>query len=172
MLFIRTLNRHAILVIFLGLSSFAFGEETATAVATSATSATSSTAENEVAFAAIQTAVASAVMLLILGIGLYCIKRFEFGGTQTDGSLQLIKSLSVGGKNRVVLVEINGTIMALGVTDSTISVLNQSGSLSPNSAATTSAKSSEDGFKQFYSGLVSSFKKKPGGPPTKQKEPR
>lgn len=65
-----------------------------------------------------------AVLALIVGLG-WLLKRLPGTGFQPADGLKVVASLNVGAKERVVVVEVNGTQLLLGVTAGGISQLHQ-----------------------------------------------
>ncbi len=62
------------------------------------------------------------VLGLIVGLG-WLLKRMPGSGFRTSEGLKLVASLPLGAKERVVVVEVNGEQVLLGVTAGGISVL-------------------------------------------------
>lgn len=62
------------------------------------------------------------VLGLIIGLG-WLLKRMPGSGFRTSEGLKLVASLPLGAKERVVVVEVNGEQVLLGVTAGGISVL-------------------------------------------------
>jgi len=63
-----------------------------------------------------------AVLALIVGLG-WLLKRMPGSGFRPAEGLKLVASLNVGAKERVVVVEVNGQQLLLGVTGGGISTL-------------------------------------------------
>ncbi|WP_425515867.1 flagellar biosynthetic protein FliO [Stenotrophomonas acidaminiphila] len=63
-----------------------------------------------------------AVLALIVGLG-WLLKRMPGSGFRPAEGLKLVASLNVGAKERVVVVEVNGQQLLLGVTGGGISAL-------------------------------------------------
>ena len=62
------------------------------------------------------------VLALIVGLG-WLLKRLPGSGFRPAEGMKLVASLSVGAKERVVVVEVNGQQLLLGVTGGGISAL-------------------------------------------------
>ena len=62
------------------------------------------------------------VLALIVGLG-WLLKRLPGSGFRSTEGLRVVTSLAVGAKERVVVVEVNGQQLLLGVTDGGISTL-------------------------------------------------
>jgi flagellar protein FliO/FliZ len=54
------------------------------------------------------------VVVLIYGLG-WLINRLQSTGTHGDGAMRLVGGLSVGSKERIVLLEVNGSRLLVGV---------------------------------------------------------
>jgi len=65
-----------------------------------------------------------AVLALIVGLG-WVLKRMPGSGFKPAEGLRVVASLNVGAKERVVVVEVNGQQLLLGVTTGGISTLHQ-----------------------------------------------
>ena len=65
-----------------------------------------------------------AVLVLIVGLG-WLLKRLPGSGFRPNEGLKVVASLNVGAKERVVVVDVNGTQLLLGVTAGGISTLHQ-----------------------------------------------
>jgi flagellar protein FliO/FliZ len=65
-----------------------------------------------------------AVLALIIGLG-WLLKRMPGSGFRPAEGLRVVASLTVGAKERVVVVEVNGTQLLLGVTAGGINTLHQ-----------------------------------------------
>ncbi|WP_427853136.1 flagellar biosynthetic protein FliO [Stenotrophomonas acidaminiphila] len=63
-----------------------------------------------------------AVLALIVGLG-WLLKRLPGAGFRPAEGLKLVASLNVGAKERVVVVEVNGQQLLLGITAGGISAL-------------------------------------------------
>jgi flagellar protein FliO/FliZ len=64
------------------------------------------------------------VLALIIGLG-WLLKRLPGGGFRPAEGMKVVASLNVGAKERVVVVDINGQQLLLGVTAGGISTLHQ-----------------------------------------------
>ncbi|WP_369350122.1 flagellar biosynthetic protein FliO [Stenotrophomonas sp. JAG2] len=64
------------------------------------------------------------VLALIVGLG-WLLKRMPGSGFRPAEGLRVVASLTVGAKERVVVVEVNGTQLLLGVTAGGINTLHQ-----------------------------------------------
>ncbi|MHC5147839.1 flagellar biosynthetic protein FliO [Stenotrophomonas rhizophila] len=64
------------------------------------------------------------VLALIIGLG-WLLKRMPGSGFRPAEGLRVVASLTVGAKERVVVVEVNGTQLLLGVTAGGINTLHQ-----------------------------------------------
>ncbi|KRG39448.1 flagellar protein [Stenotrophomonas pictorum JCM 9942] len=64
------------------------------------------------------------VLALIVGLG-WLLKRLPGGGFRPAEGLKVVASLNVGAKERVVVVDVNGQQLLLGVTAGGISTLHQ-----------------------------------------------
>ena len=64
------------------------------------------------------------VLGLIIGLG-WLLKRLPGGGFRPSEGLKVVASLNVGAKERVVVVDVNGQQLLLGVTAGGISTLHQ-----------------------------------------------
>jgi len=64
------------------------------------------------------------VLGLIIGLG-WLLKRLPGGGFRPTEGLKVVASLNVGAKERVVVVDINGQQLLLGVTAGGINTLHQ-----------------------------------------------
>ncbi|MCC4604919.1 flagellar biosynthetic protein FliO [Xanthomonas campestris] len=62
------------------------------------------------------------VLALIVGLG-WLLKRMPGSGFRSSEGLRLVTSLAVGAKERVVVVEVNGQQLLLGVTPGGITTL-------------------------------------------------
>lgn len=64
------------------------------------------------------------IIPLIIGV-IYCLKRFltQPFSKKRNQSFNIIEQLSLGSKERLVCIELNGTNLLLGVTPTTISTL-------------------------------------------------
>ncbi|ATS63669.1 flagellar protein [Xanthomonas citri pv. fuscans] len=62
------------------------------------------------------------VLVLIVGLG-WLLKRMPGSGFRSTEGLRVVTSLAVGAKERVVVVEVNGQQLLLGVTAGGISTL-------------------------------------------------
>lgn len=65
-----------------------------------------------------------AVLALIVGLG-WLLKRMPGSGFRQAEGLRVVASTVVGAKERIVVVEVNGTQLLLGVTAGGIGVLHQ-----------------------------------------------
>ena len=65
-----------------------------------------------------------AVLALIVGLG-WVLKRMPGSGFKPADGLRLVASLNVGAKERIVVVEVNGQQLLLGVTAGGINALHQ-----------------------------------------------
>ena len=65
-----------------------------------------------------------AVLALIVALG-WLLKRLPGSGFRPSQGLKVVASLNVGAKERVVVVEVNGTQLLLGVTAGGICALHQ-----------------------------------------------
>ena len=65
-----------------------------------------------------------AVLALVIGLG-WLLKRLPGSGFRPAEGMKVVASLSVGAKERVVVVEVNGQQLLLGVTTGGISTLHQ-----------------------------------------------
>ena len=65
-----------------------------------------------------------AVLALIVGLG-WVLKRLPGSGFKPADGLRVVASLNVGAKERVVVVEVNGQQLLLGVTAGGINTLHQ-----------------------------------------------
>lgn len=65
-----------------------------------------------------------AVLALIVGLG-WVLKRLPASGFKPADGLRVVASLNVGAKERVVVVEVNGQQLLLGVTAGGINTLHQ-----------------------------------------------
>ncbi|WP_282296393.1 flagellar biosynthetic protein FliO [Stenotrophomonas sp. PS02289] len=65
-----------------------------------------------------------AVLALIVGLG-WVLKRLPGSGFKPAEGLRVVASLNVGAKERVVVVEVNGQQLLLGVTAGGINTLHQ-----------------------------------------------
>ena len=65
-----------------------------------------------------------AVLALIVGLG-WLLKRMPGSGFRPAEGLRVVASLNVGAKERVVVVEVNGEQLLLGVTAGGINTLHQ-----------------------------------------------
>jgi len=65
-----------------------------------------------------------AVLALIVGLG-WVLKRMPGSGFKPAEGLRVVASLNVGAKERVVVVEVNGQQLLLGVTAGGINTLHQ-----------------------------------------------
>jgi flagellar protein FliO/FliZ len=63
-----------------------------------------------------------AVLALVVGLG-WLLKRLPGSGFRPADGMKLVASLSVGAKERVVVVEVNGQQLLLGVTAGSINAL-------------------------------------------------
>ncbi len=63
-----------------------------------------------------------AVLALVFGLG-WLLKRLPGSGFRPADGMKLVASLSVGAKERVVVVEVNGQQLLLGVTAGSINAL-------------------------------------------------
>jgi len=64
------------------------------------------------------------VLALVIGLG-WLLKRMPGSGFRPAEGLRVVASLTVGAKERVVVVEVNGTQLLLGVTAGGINTLHQ-----------------------------------------------
>ena len=64
------------------------------------------------------------VLALIVGLG-WLLKRMPGSGFRPAEGMRVVASLNVGAKERVVVVEVNGTQLLLGVTAGGINTLHQ-----------------------------------------------
>lgn len=64
------------------------------------------------------------VLALIVGLG-WVLKRMPGSGFRPAEGMRVVASLNVGAKERVVVVEVNGTQLLLGVTAGGINTLHQ-----------------------------------------------
>jgi len=65
-----------------------------------------------------------AVLALIVGLG-WVLKRMPGSGFKPADGLRMVASLNVGAKERIVVVEVNGQQLLLGVTAGGINTLHQ-----------------------------------------------
>ncbi len=59
--------------------------------------------------------VAMAVVLALIGAAAYLLKRYSLRGGASGGALRVVAAAAVGPRERVVVVEIGGTWLVLGV---------------------------------------------------------
>lgn len=62
------------------------------------------------------------VILLIVALG-WVLKKLNAGGFMANQHLKLVSSLVLGNRERIVIVEVNGTWLVLGVTNQSIQTL-------------------------------------------------
>lgn len=74
-------------------------------------------------------------VLILMLIVLYLLKRFKVAKDAKNQHIKIINTVAIGAKERLILMEVNNTILLVGATPSHIETLYVFDELEPESAA-------------------------------------